>query len=138
MKRILLGMGLGLLWGILCFTGFSSGAVENGMGAYASWSFSNPMMWTILVNRIVLGFVVAIAGFITVHPFLGFKVPPVLRGAKLGALISLTMAIGVFMGPDSEGAWTGFWMIVIAGALIGAITDIIITKVVGEGDILRK
>ena len=67
------------------------------MVAMQEWSWSNPMMWTIVINRLVLGFVVAIAGFITIHPCFKFKVPVVLRGAKFGVLISLLMATGVFL-----------------------------------------
>lgn len=137
-KRILTGIGLGTVAGLLCFWGFSSGADQMGMEQWAQWSWTNPMMWLVIANRFTIGFVVAIAGFITVHPFLNFRIPVWVRGAKFGVLVSLTMTIGVFMGPNPEGVWFVFWMMSVAGAVIGAIIDVIITKFAGQGEDLRN
>ena len=138
-KRILLGMLLGLIFGVICFAWFTkSPDLPPEMLSMQVWSWDNIMMWTIIANRFVLGFVVAIAWFITIHPFFRFKVPVVLRWAKFGALVSLLMAIWALMW-NMEGAWITFWMIILFGAVIGAVIDLILTKVAGQGkDLIIK
>ena len=139
-KRLILGMLLGLIFGLLCFVWFSSNPnMPTEMVSMQVWAWNNPMMWTVIINRIVLGLVVAIAGFITVSPFCNFKIPVFLRWAKIGVLISLLMATWVFIWNTSEWAWATFWLIIWAGAVIGMIIDLIITKIAGEwNDLIIK
>jgi pilus assembly protein TadC len=59
--------------------------------------------------------------------------PVWVRGLKIGALISLPMALGALMGENVEAAIKGFWYILIAGGIIGIIIDLIITKIAGQG-----
>ena len=133
-KRFLWGTLLGVGFGLLCFTGFSS---QSGFPAeiarWQVWSWSNPWMWGTIINRMVLGIVVAMSGFVVAQPLLGFKISPWMRGAKMGFLVSLPMAIGSLQSANSEVAWNGFWIVLIAGTIIGLIIDVIITKLSGEG-----
>jgi len=135
LKRMVFGSGLGLVAGLLCFAGFSSQPnIPTEYAQYQVWSWSNVWLWRTLLNRLVLGSMVAIAGFITVHPLLGFKISAWMRGAKIGFLISLPMAVSSLMNSNPEMAKSGFWMVLIAGTIIGLIIDVIITKFSGEGE----
>ena len=134
-KRIVLGTLLGAIFGLLCFAGFSSNPdMPAEFVKFQTWSWTNVFMWATISNRLALGFVVGIAGFITKHPTLNFPIPAFLRGIKVGALISLSLALGSLMGPNPEIAKRSFWIVLIAGMIIGMIIDLIITKVVGEGE----
>ena len=133
-KRILLGTGLGLLFGLLCFTGFSTNPdIPAELAQWQKWSWSNAMMWSIIINRMTLGIVVALTGTITRSLFFNFKISPIIRGAKMGMLISLPLALGALMGTDADLAQKSFWIVFIAGGVIGMIIDLIITKLTGDG-----
>jgi predicted membrane protein len=126
---------LGVSFGALCFAGFSSNQdMPAEFAKWQVWSWSNTMMWSTISNRFLLGVVVAMAGFITVHPMCNLKLSAWLRGMKIGFLVSLPMAIGALMGEDAEMAKQGFWLMLIMGTVIGSIIDMIITKVAGQGD----
>ena len=134
-KRLALGAVLGAVFGVLCFSGFASNAeMPAEMAKWQVWSWSNTMMWSTIANRFVLGIMVAITGFITTCPIFGFKMYSWARGARVGFLISLPMAIGALMGEDAEMAKQGFWLVLIMGTIIGAVIDMIITKVAGDGE----
>ncbi len=133
-KRILLGTGLGLLFGLLCFAGFSTNPnIPAELAQWQKWSWSNAMMWSTIINRLTLGIVVALAGTITRSLFFNFKISPIIRGAKMGMLISLPLALGALMGTDADLAHKSFWIVFIAGGVIGMIIDLIITKLTGDG-----
>jgi hypothetical protein len=133
-KRLVLGAVLGILFGVICFAGFASNQnMPANLVKWQEWSWSNTMIWSTIANRFVLGVVVAIAGFITVHPMYNLKLSAWLRGGKIGFLVSLPMAIGALMGEDVEMAKQGFWLVLVMGTVIGSIIDIIITKVAGQG-----
>ena len=132
-KRIVLSSILGILFGCLCFIGFASNPdVPADMLKYTNWSWNNPMMWLIIVNRFTLGFVVGLAGFVTTHPIFGFRMHPLFRGAALGILVSLSLSIGAMMGQDPEMGKQTLIMITVAGAVIGAIIDFVATKAIGD------
>ncbi|MBT4277152.1 hypothetical protein HOD96_00170 [Candidatus Falkowbacteria bacterium] len=138
-RRIVLGSALGIIFGLLCFAGFSSNSnMPAEMVKYQVWSWSNMMMWSTIANRFTIGVVVAIAGFITKHPMLDLRIPAYIRGAKVGLLISLPLALGALMGPNPELAKQGFWMVLIFGGIIGMIIDLVITKIAGEGEKLNQ
>ncbi len=133
-KRILLGTGFGLLFGLLCFTGFSTNTdIPAELAQWQKWSWSNAMMWSTIINRMTLGIVVALAGTVTRSLFFNIKISPIIRGAKMGMLISLPLALGTLMGTDADLAQKSFWIVFIAGGVIGMIIDLIITKLTGEG-----
>ncbi len=133
-KRLVLGSILGTLFGVFCFSGFASNSdMPAELTKWQVWSWSNTMMWSTIANRFLLGVVVALAGFITVHPMYNLKISAWFRGMKIGFLVSLPMAIGALMGQDAEMAKQGFWIVLVMGIIGGSIIDIIITKFAGEG-----
>ena len=91
----------------------------------------------LIANRTAIGFVVGLMGFLTVHPLFGFPLPSFFRGFMTGIFISLTLAIGATMGGNSEPMIT-FWILTIAGGIIGMIIDIIVTKFIGQGSDLYE
>lgn len=134
-KRLVLGSVLGVMFGTLCFAGFSSNAnIPEEMARWQVWSWNNAMMWGTIINRMLLGVVVALAGFITVSPICGVKIPTFFRGIKMGFLVSLPMAIGSLVNSNPEVAKGGFWIVLIAGTIIGMIIDLVITRLAGDGD----
>jgi len=94
-------------------------------------------MWSLLFNRFLIGFVIFFVGFIKIHPLFEIRMYPALRGSLIGALVSLDIAIGIFITPATTGdisATTIFWMTIIVGAIYGLIIDITATKFSGEGE----
>ncbi len=138
-KRTILGAILGGFAGVLCFAGFSSTPdMPSNFAQYQVWAWDNVMMWNTVVNRFALGVMVALAGTIVWHPF-GFRISPWMRGAKIGFLMSLTLAIGALMNQNAEVARNSFAIVLVFGTIIGAVIDILITKFSGEGkDLLDK
>lgn len=137
-KRLCIATLLGSIFGLLCFLGFTKNPnLDSSVQMYTIWSFSNPMMWDLIANRTAIGFVVGLMGFLTVHPLFGFPLPSFFRGFMTGIFISLTLAIGATMGGNSEPMIT-FWILTIAGGIIGMIIDIIVTKFIGQGSDLYE
>ena len=135
-KRLLRGIGLGTLAGLICFYGFSMNTnMPAEMVKWQTWSWDNFMMWSTITNRMLLWLVVALAWFVTIHPMCGFKFPVFVRGLKMWALVSLPMALWALMW-EGEAAIQWFWFVLIAGAIIGMVIDLIITKIAGEGKAL--
>ncbi len=130
-KRFLIAMALGLLFGLLCI---ALGASHQPALA----SPYNPIFWTILTDRMLIGLVVALAGAFTLHPILGVRWLPCLRGACLGAMVSLPLAAGSLSGspgPDLS-PWGIFIATLIVGAVYGLIIDLVATRFGGEGNAL--
>ncbi len=131
-KRIAIAEILGLGAGLLCISFVAKEMPE-------IWDLKNPLFWTIVINRIVLGLVVGLAGFMTFHPIFKFRCFPFLRGAVFGAVVSLSMAFGGLIGnPHPETMMTIFWATIIAGVVYGMIIDIVATKFGGEGKALLE
>jgi hypothetical protein len=94
-----------------------------------------PLMWAIVFNRFLIGLFVYFAGAINYDAWLKCKWWSWLRGFIVGAIVSIDMAIGIFMSPTtgSYDAVTVFWMTILAGAVYGLIIDLVATKVAGDG-----
>jgi len=124
---------LGLIFGLICV----ALAAQDDPNI---WCWKNPLMWNILINRTLIGVLVGCAGFMVKHPVFGFRVHPILRGAIIGAFVSLDMAVGVFMAPDMtiEKMKMIFWGSIGVGSVYGLIIDFIATKIAGEGKVLMK
>jgi hypothetical protein len=138
-KRCGISMLMGASFGLLCFMGFSSNPdIPVEIAKFQEWSWSNPMMWSTIVNRFMIGFTVGLVGFVTVHPFFGFKIPVFARGFNTGALVSLPLALGALMGESPEMATKSFWIVLIAGAMIGMIIDLVATRIAGQGEELHN
>ncbi len=133
-KRVIVGTLLGAVFGILCFAGFSSNPdIPAEFAKFQVWGWGNIWIWQTVANRMLLGLLVALGGVVTTYPLFNFKIPAFLRGAKLGLIASLPMALGALMGPNPEMAHKSFWIILIFGTVIGLIIDVILTKLYGEG-----
>lgn len=125
-KRMVLALGAGVGVALLDIW-LSSASVPD------AWDLQGPMFWYMFLNRLSIGFFVAIAGVVTIHPLLGIKMFP-LRGAFIGVWISISMAASIFF--DATGTWGIFWMIVLSGAVYGVVIDVIATKFAGQGKAL--
>ncbi len=138
LKRLLISSFLGILAGMLCFMGFSSKPdMPAEMAKLQIWSWNNFMMWSTIANRFAIGVMVGLGGYLTQSLVLGIKIHPWIRGAKIGFIISLSMALGALINPDPTVAKTGFWLVLILGIIIGMLIDIITTKLTGEGSDLK-
>lgn len=76
----------------------------------------------------------------TIHPALWFKCFA-LRGAFFGAIISLDIAIWVYVSSTTDQATKCrvFWMTILAWAVYGLIIDMVATKFGGQGkELLHK
>lgn len=127
-KRLLISSLLGIGFGLLCV--YLASTKDPSM-----WDTSSPVFWSIVYNRFLIGFVIGIAGFMTKHPCFNFKVPAWLRGIKIGAMISLAMAINTLLAPGMESSelWKLFWLTILSGAIYGLIIDVVATKFGGQG-----
>lgn len=127
-KRFIVAMVLGGGFGLLCV--FMAAQHQPEL-----FSLSHPIFWTILTDRILIGWVVALAGAYTVHPVLGFPYRPLWRGACMGGVVSLPLAAGAMSGPVPPpfSLWSIFFATLVAGAVFGAIIDLVATRVGGEG-----
>ncbi|MBF0583012.1 MAG: hypothetical protein HQL80_02115 [Magnetococcales bacterium] len=127
-KRFVVALGLGAMFGLLCV--FLAAQKQPEMA-----SLTHPIFWAILTDRILIGLVVALSGPFTRHPVLGFPYRPWLRGACMGAVVSLPLAAGAMSGPETPqlSLWVIFAATLLAGGLYGALIDLVATKVGGEG-----
>lgn len=126
---VLMGLGFGFLCAYLA---------SSGMEGQDFWW--TPLMWAIVINRTLIGFVILIAGVFNYNAILKMKYWAWLRGAVIGAIFSLDMAIGVLMNPamDSAEAMSIFWMTIVAGAVYGLIIDTVATALFGDGKKLTE
>ncbi|MEO5330582.1 MAG: hypothetical protein H7839_01055 [Magnetococcus sp. YQC-5] len=127
-KRFIISMGLGSAFGLLCVHLAAHHQPELA-------SPTHPIFWAILTDRLLIGMTVAFAGVFTTHPILGFAYRPWLRGACLGAMVSLPLASGALNGPAPANTplWFIFAATLFSGAIYGLIIDIIATRSGGEG-----
>lgn len=124
--RLVVCLALGLVFWLLCTYLASS----NNPGIWGT-----PLMWTLIANRVTIGFVIAIIGVFTHHPCFGFRLYPILRGALWWAIISVQLAIGIYMTPNMPASQQAllFWMTILVGAVYGLIIDLVATKLSSEG-----
>jgi len=131
-KRLLICLSLGLAFGIFCAWSARGGNPEF---AKIENYWLSAMAWVMIFNRMLIGFVVFLAGAFKRHPIFGFRCFPFLRGTMMGVLVSLVNAIGILTVPGEQ-MWFGFWATITAGAIYGAIIDLVATKFAGEGAVL--
>lgn len=125
-KRMLITVSLGAISGLIC--------------AYVADFFvvSDPMFWIIFLNRVLIGIVVGVSGFVTRHPFFFFPCYA-LRGIFFGAILSLLVSLEMLLHPQTEEIMIAFWTFIVAGAVLGLLIDLVSTKVAGQGkDLLQK
>jgi len=126
-RRFFIATILGAAFGVLCTWVASQGSPE-------LFDVKNPIFWSIVTNRMLIGILVATAGAFTHHPLFKFRVHPILRGAKMGILASLCIAfVPAELLPEGLSALKVFWMTIGSGAVYGIIIDLVATKFGGEG-----
>ena len=111
-KRILIATAIGLLCGLFCAYGTMMWA-ESGE---ADFVVTTEILAFIVFNRVLIGIVIGVADRI--------KMNSALRGAIIGAVVSLMIGIFPLLQGDIMGAITisGF------GAVYGIIADVAATK----------
>ncbi|MDI6730693.1 MAG: hypothetical protein QMD06_04045 [Candidatus Altarchaeum sp.] len=108
-KRVLIATVIGLLCGLFCAYGTVS--MENH-----SFVITTGILASIVYNRILIGFVVGISD--------GIKLHPVIRGAIIGAGITMAMSIiSIVDGDVIEGL-----VLILFGVVYGIIADVVATK----------
>lgn len=127
-KRMSLSLILWALAGLLCAYLASTNSIDSNF-------WGSAVMWSIFFNRFVIGFVVALAWFIVVHPLLKFRMYPVCRWACVWFLVSLSLAFGAYSA-GGENASSIFWATIVLGMIYGLIIDLVVTKVAWEGEVL--
>lgn len=108
-KRIAIATVIGLLCGLFCAHGTSTLEDPN-------FVVTNGLLAAIVYNRALIGFVVGIGEDIKLHP--------VLRGALIGA--GITMAMSIFTIVDGDTA--GGLVLIAFGVVYGIIADLVATK----------
>ncbi|ODS37294.1 MAG: hypothetical protein A7316_01880 [Candidatus Altiarchaeales archaeon WOR_SM1_86-2] len=112
-KRILIATAIGLLCGLFCAYGtvmmVDKGGLDPELATTGSLAF-------IVFNRILIGLVVGFADRI--------KLNCVLRGAVIGAVVSLMLGIFPLLNGDITSALT----VIGFGVVYGVIADVVATK----------
>jgi len=129
-KRMLSSMFLWLFFGFVCaYLAFLSIDVSNFW-----WS---SLMRSIVFNRFIIGFAVAIIWVFLVHPVLKVKLNPIFRWSCVGFLVSLNMAF-VARYIIWENTMMFFIATVVSGMIYGAVIDLIVTKLTGQWEMLLE
>jgi len=85
-----------------------------------------------IINGLIIGAFLTIAGVITWHPVFRFRVHPIFRGAAIAAFVHLDFTI--YTWPDQP----LFWKTMIIAAIFGAVIDLMATQLFGEGKELME
>ena len=112
-KRIVIATAIGLLCGLFCAYGVMWQVDEGNLDPELATAWA--LAYTVF-NRVLIGFVVGVADRINLHP--------VLRGAAIGAVVSLMIGIFPLLGGDIMGAL----MVSAFGVVYGVIADVVATK----------
>ena len=121
-KRVLIATAIGLLSGFFC----SYGTMMMAESGEATFPVTAGILASIVYNRVLIGFVVGIAEGIRLHP--------VLRGAVIGAVITMAMSII----PILDGNAMGGLNLIGFGIIYGIIADVIATRFSKMKDRKRK
>ncbi|EKE27641.1 MAG: hypothetical protein ACD_3C00182G0002 [uncultured bacterium (gcode 4)] len=120
--RFIISIFLGIIFGLVCVILASS---------WNPWIWWTPQMWSILYNRFLIWVVIAVVWVHTFHPLFWFRMYPFLRGAVFWVLISIDLAIWIFISPMVN-AVSIFWLTIIAWAIYWLIIDVAATRLSGE------
>ena len=85
-----------------------------------------------IINGLIIGVFITVAGVVTWHPMFKFRFHPLLRGASIAAFVHLDYTIYT---------WTDqplFWKTMIIAAVFGAVIDMMATQLFGEGQKLLE
>ncbi|PIQ75753.1 hypothetical protein COU78_00075 [Candidatus Peregrinibacteria bacterium CG10_big_fil_rev_8_21_14_0_10_49_24] len=85
-----------------------------------------------IINALIIGVMIALAGVLVWQPVLNGRFHPVLRGGVLAAFVHLDFII--YLWPDQS----LFWQTILFAAVYGALLDYFATRLFGEGMVLAK
>lgn len=129
MKHVAAAKWTGLAIGALGFLAFTM-VIGAGPGY---------LRWVIPLWYLTLGGIIGVAGWVDRIPLFNWPLPPLVRGAAFGAWMNLLGAL--FAWPEIAAALSALpglpaglaspWIIVIEGAIVGAIIDIVATRISG-------
>ncbi len=108
-KRVLIATAIGLLCGLFC--AYGTATMEN-----PGFVITTGILASTVYNRMLIGFVVGISD--------GIKLHPVIRGAIIGA--GITMAMSII--PIVDGNAVGGLVFIGFGVVYGIIADVVATK----------
>ena len=108
-KRVLIATAIGFLAGLFCAYGTMNLEDPN-------FAVTTGLLASIVYNRVLIGFVIGIADNIKLHP--------VLRGALIGAGITIAMSII----PILDGDVMGGLILIGFGIIYGIIADVVATR----------
>jgi len=108
-KRLLIAIIVGVLAGVFCAYGTSQ--LKD-----ATFSITTGLLASVFYNRVLIGFVVGIADNINLNP--------VVRGAIIGAIVTMAMSIYSIV----DGQITGGLVLIGFGVVYGIIADVLATK----------
>jgi hypothetical protein len=111
-KRILIATAIGLLSGLFCIWGTMM-MVEKGE---LNLALTTGILASIVYNRVLIGLAVGIADNIKIHP--------VLRGAIIGATVTMAMSII----PMVDGGAGGGLSLIAFGVVYGIVADVVATR----------
>lgn len=110
MKRIVVAVILGGMFGMVCIIGGSSRNAFESVNAH--------IVSVYLLNRMLMGFVIGISNL---------RIPPLFHGACIGFIVSATAAAGLI---DHPNAGEVIVLHIGAGTVYGLLTELILTKTV--------
>ena len=85
-----------------------------------------------VINGLLMGLMVSVVGFISVHPLFKIKIPVFLRGAVVAAFVHLDFVVYIW---DDQPA---FWSTIAMAAVFGGVVDLIASSVAGNGKVLNE
>lgn len=136
-ERIVWGKTFGFFIGMIAFLSLPALSPEmNLVTGFAIW------LWYVLFGAII-GFM----GLFEKHPVLKFRMPPIFRGALVGA--GLNLILGLFIYQDISLAFSfvnhpqflaagPILLVMVEGAAWGMILDFVLSRWLGEGKNLVK
>ena len=111
-KRVIVATAIGLLTGLFCAYGTIMLADKGELG----FVLTTGILASIVYNRVLIGFLVGIADNIEMNT--------ILRGALIGAIISMAMSIMSIIDGDAMVGLT----IIGFGVVYGIIADVVATR----------
>ncbi|MBU0458509.1 hypothetical protein KJ652_00645 [Patescibacteria group bacterium] len=85
-----------------------------------------------IINGMIIGTLITVAGFVTWHPIFKFRIHPILRGSIMAAFVHLDFTIYTWSNQPL------FWKTMIIAAMFGAVIDMMATQLYGEGETLME
>lgn len=132
MKRMVIGKSLGFLFGLIAFFVIPMVLPDVSMMMRAG----------VLLWYTMMGAMIAMFGVMDYHPIIKIRMNAWCRGAMIGASMNFILLLVAYdaLAPHLATATvftdiSPFWL-VLEGAVVGVIIDLMVTKKTGEGAVL--